>query len=154
MTDVSGRLAEKGFHLRSGGAAAADHAFATGAPPTLRTIYVPWKGFNECVGPDVIIAPLMSNWELALTIAEEAHPNWEACTQGARKLLARNSYQILGDDLHTPAEFVIGWTKEGRGQGGTGQAYRVARMLPEPPAIYDLGHEDVLRKFKSGWLPV
>jgi hypothetical protein len=154
MTDVAKRLAGKGFHLRSGGAVNADHAFACGAPPTQRTLYIPWRGFNEVSGPDVIIAPDMSNWELALTIAEECHTKWEACSQGARKLLARNTYQILGDDLHTPVEFVIGWTKRGAGQGGTGQAYRVAGMLPEPPPIYDLGHPDVLRKFQDGWLPV
>jgi hypothetical protein len=153
MTDIAQRLALKGLHLRSGGAAGADSAFAGGVGAGARTIYVPWRGFNGLPDSQVVLAPSLSNWEDALLIAEEAHPACDKCSQGARKLLARNVYQILGDDLFTTVEFVVGWTRGGRGNGGTGQAYRIANLLPDPPPIYDLGHDDVLAKFRSGWLP-
>lgn len=153
MRDIAKRLEARGFHLRSGGAAKADQAFAEGASVGARTIYVPWRGFNDLPDSEVVVAPTLSNWEDAELVAEEAHPAWERCTPGARKLLARNVYQILGDDLHTPVDFVIGWTDAGRGQGGTGQAYRIAKLLDDPPPIYDLGKADVLAAFLKGWLP-
>jgi hypothetical protein len=52
-------------------------------------------------------------------------------------MMARNCYQMLGLDLKTPVEFVICWTPQGKGAGGTGQALRIARDLKIP--IYDLG---------------
>ena len=153
MEDVGRRLRSKGLHLRTGGAVGADTAFATGAGEGARTIYVPWRGFNEVSGSDVVLAPDLPNWDNALLVAEEFHPNWEACTHGARKLLARNSYQILGEDLHSPCEFVVCWTKGGKGEGGTGQALRVARGLEPPVPIYDLGDAATLAEFKDGFLP-
>jgi hypothetical protein len=154
MTEIAGKLEKRGFHLRSGGAAHADEAFAVGVKdPRNKSIYVPWANYEGLPSSEVIIAPSLSNWEDALEIGEEAHPAWEKCTSGARKLLSRNAYQILGDDLHTPVEFIIGWTHNGKASGGTGQAYRIANMLPNPPPIYDLGHADVLATFLKGWLP-
>lgn len=153
MTDVARRLDAAGWHLRSGGALAADCAFADGASAGRRSIYVPWRGFNDLPDADVIVASALSNWDDALLVAEQAHPAWEKCSYGARKLLARNAYQILGEDLQTPVEFIVGWTPGGRGSGGTGQTYRISRMLPEPPPIYDLGRADVESRFRDGWLP-
>lgn len=153
MTDIARRLEARGYHLRSGGAIQADQAFARGASKSARTIYVPWRGFNELPDHEVIVASTLSNWEDALLIAEMAHPAWEKCSNGSRKLLARNAYQILGTDLFTPSEFVIGWTQGGRAGGGTGQAYRIALDSENPPPIYDLGNSDVFAKFDNGWLP-
>lgn len=66
------------------------------------------------------------------------------------KLQARNSYQILGLDLNTPSNFVICWTKNGKGSGGTGQAIRIARAYNIP--IFDAGYwndiEDVRKELK------
>jgi hypothetical protein len=153
MTSVAQRLEARGLHLRSGGAASADAAFAAGASPGARTLYVPWRGFNGLPDHEVVLAPSLPNWEDALMVAEDAHPAWEKCTAGARKLLARNTYQILGEDLNTPVEFIICWTKNGRGGGGTGQALRVAGMLPDPPPVYDLGDPKTLMAFSRDWLP-
>lgn len=153
MTEIARNLRAKGFHLRSGGAPRADDAFAEGAGAGARSIYVPWLGFNGLPNTDVILAPALPKWSDALIIAEEAHPAWEKCSQGARKLLARNVFQILGDDLFDPVEFVIGWTRNAKGRGGTGQTYRIANLLPEPPPIYDLADPRVYAKFREGWLP-
>lgn len=153
MTDVARRLDAAGWHLRSGGAKAADSAFAAGASSKRRRIYVPWRGFNGLPNDEVIVAPELSNWKDALLAAEQAHPAWDRCSEGARKLLARNVYQILGDDLSTPVECVIGWTPRGRGSGGTGQAYRLAKLTSTYPPIYDLGFPRILELFQRGWLP-
>ncbi len=49
--------------------------------------------------------------------------------------MARNCYQVLGEDLSTPVDFVVCWTPDGaesetsRKTGGTGQAIRIAADL-------------------------
>ena len=72
------------------------------------------------------------------------HPNWYRLSVGARRLMARNCHQILGEDLKTPVNFVICWTKDGGKTGGTGQAMRIADDLNIP--IYNLFFEDTLEK--------
>ena len=73
----------------------------------------------------------------AFEIAEQLHPYWKNLRQGARKLQARNSHQILGCDLETPSSFIICWTKNGSGKGGTGQAIRIANYYNIP--VLDAG---------------
>ena len=68
-------------------------------------------------------------------IAQEIHPNPAALTQGALKLMARNTNQIFGDNLSTPVDFVVFYAKEGKGirpEGGTGQAVEMARLKGIP----------------------
>lgn len=57
---------------------------------------------------------------------------------GARRLQARNSHQILGWDLNSHSDFVICWTKGGKGNGGTGQAIRIAKDYNIP--VFDCGN--------------
>ena len=52
MTVMAAWLARKGWHLHTGGAAGADTAFAAGAPAGLRTVYLPWPGYQGCAGSD------------------------------------------------------------------------------------------------------
>jgi len=61
-----------------------------------------------------------------MLIAEKYHPAWNKCTPGARKLHARNSFQVLGSTLDSPAEY------DGGPTGGTGQAIRIATALKIP----------------------
>ena len=52
MTTMAAWLARRGWHLHSGGAAGADSAFAAGAPPGTRTLFLPWPGYRGNAGPD------------------------------------------------------------------------------------------------------
>lgn len=115
-------MAEKGWVLRSGGAEGADKAFETGYAkyPKQMEIYLPWKKFNK--NTSLLYNPLPDAFE----IAERFHPTWNKCNDAAKKLMARNSYQVLGADLQTPCNLVICWTKDGKASGGTGQALRIA----------------------------
>lgn len=67
--------------------------------------------------------------------------------QGARKLQARNSHQVLGLDLETPSEFIVCWTKNGKSSGGTGQAIRIALDYGIP--IFDAGKYNNIEKCKE-----
>lgn len=63
------------------------------------------------------------------------------------KLHARNCYQVLGADLRTPTQFVICWTPRGSGEGGTGQALRIAKAYNIP--IFDLAIPAIKEQLSS-----
>ena len=162
MTQLGLELAANNWTLRSGGAEGADTAFESGCneaasemcfnanpnsgidcgicPLTKcgfakKEIYIPWPGFQGrrygCIYPVD-----EEGWVEAMNLAERFHPAWNRCSQGARKLHARNGFQVLGLDLKTPSKFIVCWTPGGKGGGGTGQAIRIARSWSIP--IYDL----------------
>lgn len=134
MENIGHKLALRDHVLRSGGAGGADSAFERGAHSAnvagTCEIYLPWKGFNNHHSPLHIVS------NEALEMAGNLHPAWERCSQGARKLHARNCYQILGQGLNEPVSFVVCWTVGGRRGGGTGQALRLAEQ--REIKIYDL----------------
>jgi len=118
MNKVAIVLERDGWVLRSGGASGADEAFASSVRN--KVIYLPWKNFNGI--KDNVIVPTNG-----YIIAEELHPAWDKCSEGAKKLHSRNVNQILGNDLKTPVEMVICWTKNGKEVGGTATAVRLAK---------------------------
>lgn len=134
MRQLAYDLATRGYILRSGGADGADTAFAEGCRlgDGASEIYVPWFGFNGVRGG---LVP--RDWGAAMSLAQHFHPAWDRCSDGARKLHARNGFQVLGRDLMTPSRFVVCWTRSGLGGGGTGQAIRIARSRNIP--VFDLG---------------
>ena len=127
-------LSKNNYILRSGNASGADSAFSKEIEDNKKQIFLPWKGFNN-------------NWEHkhpvtkeAFKVAEKFHPAWDRCSYGARKLHARNCYQVLGYDLKSPSEFIICWTKGGKLVGGTAQALRIA--IKYDIKIYNLAIEE------------
>lgn len=141
MCGIAQKLAAEGYTLRSGGANGADSAFEAGCNSLRGTkeIYLPWRKFNGHG------SYLFNVSETALEIASKFHPGWRFCSDGARKLHARNVYQVLGQDLKTPSQLVICWTREASSTGGTGQAIRIARHYGIP--IHDLGDSRVLKAY-------
>ena len=121
------------FVLRSGHADGADKAFEYGCDCVAgrKEIYLPWRGFNGSNS-----SYILSSQE-AYDVAKQYHPYWSNLSDAAKKLQARNSHQILGHNLRTPSDLVICWTKDGLGQGGTGQAIRIAKDCDIP--VIDAG---------------
>ena len=135
MGVIAGWLARTGWHLSSGGADGADNAFAAGAPVGQRTIWLPWRGYNGHRGADcrVLSAAAMA---ACIEIAAPLHPAWERCSPAVRKLHARNA-AVLGLTLDRPVDAVVAWTAEGRVEGGTGMAIRIAEARGIP--VLNLG---------------
>ena len=125
MTTMAAWLARRGWHLHSGGAAGADSAFATGAPPGTRTLFLPWPGYRGNAGPDCRSLGA-DRTRRCLAIATALHPAWHRCSPAARKLHARNAAILLGEDADTPVHAVVAWTSHGRITGGTGMGIRIA----------------------------
>lgn len=141
---VAEELWGKGYTLRSGKAGGADRAFQLGVqeallhsdkftPPKEAEIYIPWKKFKGGEG-------LWNCWDISdwpdecYDIAKSIHPAWDKCSQGARKLHARNVCQVLGKDLESPSDFVLFCAEEvnGKVKGGTATAVNLAREYGIP----------------------
>lgn len=120
--------------LRSGGADGADAAFERGASRGggEMQIFLPWKGFKTKEYPYGHPSSLYGSSEDAFKIASEIHPTWDRCSEGARKLHARNVFQVLGPDLNTPSRVLVCWTEGGQDIGGTRTAIVLARSYDIP----------------------
>jgi len=103
---------------------------------------LPWRGFEGSA------STLIVKDKRAFEIAEKYHPYWHNLSDGAKKLQARNSHQVLGADLNTPSDFIICWTKNGKGSGGTGQALRIAKAYDIP--VFDAGKYDDFMECVTG----
>lgn len=139
-------LAKNRFILRSGAAQGSDKAFETGCVLANggKEIFLPWEGF-ESSNSNLIVEN-----EQAFKIAEQYHPYYNNLKLGAKKLQARNSHQVLGWDLKTPSSFIICYTKDGKGIGGTGQAIRIAKGHHIP--VFDCGvYENIDECRKHLW---
>lgn len=133
MTELGRLLAEQHFILRSGHADGADNAFENGCDISngKKEIYLPWKGFNKAENGIYNIP------DEAYEIAKRFHPAWDRLSEPAKKLMARNSCQVLGKDLKTPCNFVICYTPNGKKTGGTRQAIDIAEYCHIP--VLNLG---------------
>lgn len=145
MFTIGQVLARHGATLRSGGALGADTAFEMGCDHIQGTkqIFLPWFNFNRRNIQKGITVPFIESYYLqdkAYEIAAKHHPNWSACSEAARKMHMRNVAQILGPDLKSPSKFVICYTPNGNGTGGTGQALRITKSYNIP--VFDLGKDN------------
>lgn len=133
MTFIGAMLAKQGYILRSGGAEGADSAFENGCnlERGLKEIYLPWDGYNGRKSSDP-----KPNKE-AYDLAARFHPAWDRLRPGVQTIMARNGYQIFGANLTNPVSFVVCYTPNGAGSGGTGQALRMAHAAGIP--VIDLG---------------
>lgn len=131
ICEIFGKIAThlKDYTLRSGGADGADLAFEKKAAK--KEIFLPWKGFNGNS------SPLYNIPRGAFDIAEKFHPRWKYLREPVKKLMARNSMQVLGGDLQTNSSFLVCWTENGEIIGGTAQAIRIANAYGVP--VYNFG---------------
>lgn len=145
-------LARYGFILRSGAADGADTAFEQGCNHVNggKKIYLPWKNFNKRF--DIRFTEISTAaFELAATL----HPGWKYLKQGAQKLHARNTYQVLGEFLDSPSDFTVCWTDDGAETieqitsktGGTATAIRLSCLKGIP--VFNLRNEASVERFKT-----
>lgn len=122
MKSIAELLYRKGYILRSGGADGVDSAFESQYLDHKEIFYA---GDATPEG---------------IEMASQFHPAWNRCNEYARKLHGRNSMIILGENLDSPVDFVVAWTKKGQFVGGTGLGLRIAYKNEIP--IYNLCFED------------
>jgi hypothetical protein len=130
MELIGAHLARAGWTLRSGSAEGADKAFERGADAA--------QGAKEIYRPEHVTPA-------AWSLAQAHHPAWHKLGVTARRLIARNGFQVFGSGLADPVARVICWTPDGvesgattARTGGTGQAIRLAAAYGIP--VSNLGN--------------
>ena len=144
MEDIGKFLARCGYTLFSGHAQGADLAFETGCDRVNgnKKIFIPWAGFN---GSDSLYNKVTLK---AREIAGKYCRNYAYLPNTTQLLFARNSYQVLGEDLDSPVDFIVCYTPEGKLKGGTSQAIRIAKDFEIP--VFNFGnYEDDLEVAKE-----
>jgi hypothetical protein len=154
MESVAAAFAQRGCVLRTGASPGADQAFYRGARAGEGAVelYLPWPGFEAQAWADadrarvrVMPRPTPQAYELAARF----HPGWPEVAEDQRHLLARDSHQVLGADLASPASLVACWTADGsidgagEGADGTRQALRIAHHWGI--AVFNLARADHVR---------
>ena len=152
MVQIASYQAKKGTILRTGAANGADSAFIEGHFKETNTnleIYIPFFPFNGYHPENDRNVHSGTCWK-SESIAEKYHPRWDILKPAVKKLMARNSYQVLGKNLKTPVDFVICWTpftRKGDPKGGTSQAIRIAEAYNIP--VINLGHKNAYENMKE-----
>jgi hypothetical protein len=143
MIECGRTLAQFDTCLRSGAASGADAAFEHGCDMQhgKKEIYLPWKNFSNHTSQLHNISPE------AFDIAQQIYGSrWKYLKHSVKCLMARNMYQVMGESLDSPSDFLLCWTPDGCkskqsrsiNTGGTGQAIAYADMLNIP--IYNFFH--------------
>jgi hypothetical protein len=141
MSNIAHHLNSKGYTLRSGGASGADNAFDV--DNIKKIIYLPWNGFgNHTVDGESYIVPK----EIHTEMVYKYHPS-KFLKPAVMKLMSRNVNQVLGEDLKTPVDFIVCWTKDGLEIGGTAMAIRIAKDFKIP--VYNFGNKTGAKDFKE-----
>lgn len=141
MQRLAFALSNDNWILRSGGADGADNAFESKA--TKKRIYLPWNGFNGRYedNESYVVPPYNEEY------VNDYHPDAFCLSQAGKRLMSRNTYQVLGDSLDAPSDFVVCWTVNGKIKGGTSQALRIAKDFKIP--IYNLFYSASLNNLLS-----
>lgn len=147
MTIAARSLCTQDWTLRTGGAEGADMAFSMGAGRN-QVVYLPWESFGDFhTLADTVVVPESPAASWAMKIAEQFHPAWDRLSPAARKLMARNTCQVLGmAEGSPPSKFVMCWTPGASGSGGTGQAIRIAKAYGIP--VFDLADPGTLARVR------
>jgi hypothetical protein len=146
---IAQQLGEQGYTLRTGGAMGADTAFMAGAisGDFPIKVYLPsawFQGLRHNPKNGFFDSSTASTWNEALALVDKYHPVPEKLSDFARRLMARNAYQVLSTTLKDPVDFVICWTKGGKLVGGTAQAMKIAMDFGVP--IYNLALVDDVKR--------
>jgi len=165
-------IAASGRRGRSGGAPGPDTSFEMGAQayhdmkanhPDMPghsnsrplEIYLPGYRFSNRKADEstYLFRKVLPFLDQAMDLASELHPNWSYLPDFARKLMARNSHQMLGPELNDPSDRVVCYTPDGATDiitsdtGGTGQALRLANKLGVP--IDNLGDPETWSRYQN-----
>lgn len=144
MRQIAEQLSPVGWQLRSGHADGADKAFERGA--VHKEIHLPWPGFNnQDEDGETYFIPTPTAELVEITARNHPMP-WNKMGFPVKSLMMRNTTIMLGLDLQTPVKFVVCWTQDGKEEGGTSHALRIARdpivvkVLGSPIPVFNLAN--------------
>ncbi|BAU40027.1 hypothetical protein [Ralstonia phage RSP15] len=115
MTKAMSHALGNRLTIRTGDASGADKAFRD-AGHTLTEVYTPKQEIDpKC-----------------FEIAARIHPVWDRLNDYAKRLHARNIYQVVGKSMEWESDYLVCWTPNGEDIGGTRTAIKYAKELEIP----------------------
>lgn len=133
LTLIAQELEEAGYILRTGGDEGASEAMLEGIKdPKSVELFLPWEGYNDFESKPKKMPPG------AYELAWKYHPDWAGCDPDDRRIHARSTMIVLGEQLDSPVDFILCYTPDGGKDDDTGQAIRVAEgehLIP----VFDYG---------------
>lgn len=128
MIQLAQVLSQNNYILRSGGEDGSDTLFEQGCDLVngKKEIFIPWRGFNGRKSIKIVSA------HKAFVIAKKYYPSWTSLNPNTRKMMARISHQVLGNDLKSPSSFVLCYIPNSEIESEIGQAIRIAKDLKIP----------------------
>jgi len=136
---------QRDWWVRSGHADGADYAFELGAKKHC-IVYLPWQGFNR-EKPVLGIPRTQPLRDEVLKIVYKHEAYAKNLKDPIKLIKSRNVYQVLGEDLKSPADVIVCWTDEGAVVGGTGLAIKIAMDYGIP--VVNVGDYETKRNFNS-----
>jgi hypothetical protein len=105
IIEIAIKLDSQGYVLNSGGASGADTAFEQGS--SNKQIFLPSDTFNgrHHNGVNYFNYQKLPHKDLAEETVSLYHPAPHKLSEYAFRLMARNTFQVLGKDLQTSVEF-------------------------------------------------
>jgi len=145
LVNIANRLNMLGFTSRTGDAPGTDMLFKKHSNGLVES-YLPWKNFNDSPSAFYTQPPM------AYTLAASNHKWWDTLKDSVKKLMARNSLQVLGSELNEESDFVVVYTLDGCNHytnrkdttGGSGLAISLASKLGIP--VYNITNESDCKK--------
>jgi hypothetical protein len=168
LMSISEKLVTQGGTLRSGNATGCDfycqsgahHAIQGGvALPTQLEIYLPEEGFNMkrvgLLNGTYLVTDGVEKQKEAEEYVKMVHPHPERLYGFSKKAHTRNIFQILGQDLETPVDFVICYTRDGAQTsadtsiktGGTATAINLASEFSIP--VFNSRRPEMMEEFRD-----
>jgi hypothetical protein len=134
ITVIASKLSKK-FVVYSGNAEGSDITFQLGSQGKC-VIYLPWYSFNrEVYNTNNSIAHFdVGDTTIGNEYARKYHKGYSSLTKGGKRMMCRNTHQVLGYKDYPRTSFVVYCASliGGVPKGGTAQAVKIAWALGIP----------------------
>ena len=98
-------LENNGYTLRTGGMEGVEEIVENSV--TKKEVHLPWREF---AGKQ---SRFTFNSDRAYAIAKKYHPTFDGLSKGVKCFLAKNARLVLGNNMTSPALFLLTWTEDG-----------------------------------------
>lgn len=103
--EIAKMLENSGYTLRTGGMDGVEEMVENSV--TKKEVHLPFRDFN---GKQ---SRFTFNSDRAYAIAKKYHPTFDGLSKGVKCFLAKNARLILGNNMTSPALFLLTWTEDG-----------------------------------------
>ena len=141
MVELVKKLEGLGYTLRTGGLEGVEEAVENAATiETKKEVILPFRDFNQKKSKFTYVS------DRAHAVAKMFFPSYDTIKKGAQLFLAKNARLVMGNNMTSPALFLLCWTEDGveaardrtMRTGFTGHPIAIASTIGIP--VFNLGN--------------